>query len=269
MLYGDVDHESTPPPPGPIPIEIPPPTVVTISGEYLIEYRMTDGSVDDMGTIIPATYQVSMERETKNADDGYFYIIPTAFMKKQTLPNKFEAYKRMFNMWVYSEKKVKVKWYQSLFFRIIFMFIAALFIGPMVFVYQAISMVLQAIDPRLAAIIGLAFAIFSMNPGNLQSIINTVNSLIKVYSAFITEAFNASMEAITNEINALTEDTKNMKESLAEMWRQGMYVPLDTQDIISQDMYNGGERYVEMSYNQSDMIELAMENMLNPNARLV
>ena len=259
----DEEENGTPPPPL---------RTIRITGDYDITYQVyaTDSDTQE--------YKVSVERETKNADEDYYYIIPTSFMKKQKLLDKFEGYKYMFNMWMYAEKKVRIKWYQTLFFRIIFFFVAVFFMFSIGIISmtqalyaiagQALSMLMSHLDPRLAAILGLAIALLSFNPGNVSSMLNVANSMISTYSSFVLEAMKGQIEAISEEIKSTVEDTKDMKEQLAEMWRQGMYIPLDTMDYMSEQMYNGGMGFVEMSYNQSDMLAIAQENLTNPYIKL-
>ena len=246
---------------------------VSVQGDYDINYSMHVNPFD-----FSTSYKISVERETKNADDDYWYIIPVKLLQNQTLKNKFNAYKYMFNMIMYSEKKVKVKWYQTILFRIVF-FVVAVFVGVALgfitvmqavtmVVLQVISLVLQMIDPRLAAILGLAFALFTFNPGSLSNMLDIVNKMIRTYYAFASEAFSSQLESIQGQITDINEDIKDMKEQLADMWHQGMYVPLETQDYMMTTMYNGGEEWTEIMYNQSDMLELAMANMVNPNANL-
>jgi hypothetical protein len=242
-----------------------------VYGEYQIYYELTSGYTDpDDGSYYEGGYKINVERETKNAEDGYYYIIPVTMMKKQTLPNKFEAYKRMFNMFMYSEKKVKMKWYQSLFFRFLFMIVAVIFAGPMVLATMMVGQILSSIDPRLAAIIGVVLAIVSFNPAAAwQSTMKVVDSFIKAFSSFSQHAFQASLEGIQSTMETLSEETKDMQEALADMWHQGIYMPLHTQDMISQSMYNCGDDFVEMSYNAPDLMIAQLDNMTNPTARLV
>jgi hypothetical protein len=171
---------------------------------------------------------------------------------------------------MYAEKKVKMKWYQSLFFRFLLAVIAVIFVGPMAIVTMIASQVISMLDPRLAAIIGIVLAVVAFNPSAvLQSTMKIVDSLIRTFSAFSQHAFQAATESIQSTIETLSEETKDMQETLADMWHQGIYMPLDTQDMISQTMYNGGESFVEMSYNAPDLMIAELENMTNPTARLV
>ena len=143
---------------------------------------------------------MTLERETKDVfstdDDGNtipFMIIPVGFLKEQILPDKFNAYEKMFNMFMYAEKTVKLKWYQTGIFRILFMFVGIIFAAITLGVTAALTMatiqfagmILQAIDPRLAAILGLAFAIFTFNPAQaFSSLINVANKILNVFSSF-------------------------------------------------------------------------------------
>jgi phosphate/sulfate permease len=146
---------------------------VDITGEYEIYYRFESGYVDpDYGDIVEGGYKITVEREAKDADEGYYYIIPIEFLKEQILPDKFKAYERMFNMFMYAEKKVKMKWYQSTFFRFILFIVAIVVAAAVGFIsvaqaitavaMQVVNTIIAQIDPRLAAIIGLAFALYSM-----------------------------------------------------------------------------------------------------------
>jgi hypothetical protein len=66
----------------------------------------------------------------------------------------------------------------------------------------------------------------------------------------------------------LNEETKEMRKELAEMWHQGIYMPLDTQDAAASMMYDSGDSLMELSYNMPDMMQVAMENMTNPLSKL-
>jgi len=244
------------------------PTDVSVSGDYNIQYRMRSYG----------GYTVTVERESKNADAGSFYIIPTGFLKKQGLRAKVEIYQDLFNMWMYSENKVKIKWYQTTAFRIIFTIVAAVFLWGIgaIAVQTALTMVattllsvaLQNIDPRLAAIIGVAIAIISFNPANaLGSTLAAVNSLITAYNSFAISSFEADMTALNNSTEEIGEDTEEMRKQIEEMWHQGINIPLDTLDYFSDPVQRSFD-FMEMSYNQSDMIEIGMANMTNIHGKL-
>jgi hypothetical protein len=127
----------------------------------------------------------------------------------------------------------------------------------------------MSIDPRLAAVIGVVLAIVAFNPAStLQSALKIVDSFVKAYASFSQYAFQQSMEAITSSIEKLSEETKEMKEAINDMWHQGIYLPLETQDMMMQMMYNCGDEFVEMSYSGPDLLILELENMTNPNSRL-
>jgi hypothetical protein len=244
---------------------------VDIKGEYDIYYRLESGYYNPSdGSAMEGGYKITIERETKDADSGQYYIIPVDFLQKQKLPDKFNAYKEMFNMFMYAEKKVKVKWYQSLFFRFLFAIIAFVFVGPAALVAMAVNQVLQVIDPRLAAIIGVVLGVLNFNPAAaLQSTFKVLDSLLKAFSAFSQYAFETSLKAITGEIEYLTKEIKDMQEALADMWHKGLYMPLDTQDMISENMYNCGDDFIELSYNMPELAIAQLESMTDPNSKLV
>jgi hypothetical protein len=134
---------------------------------------------------------------------------------------------------------------------------------------QMVSMVLSNLDPRLAAVIGVLFALFTFNPANiLTSIMRVANSLISTFSAFSQYAFQQAIESVNEQIEYYTEEIKEMKETIADMWTQGMYVPLDTMDNMNEYMYSGGQYFSELQYNPQDLIQLTLDNASNPQARL-
>jgi len=251
---------------------------VDITGEYEIYYRLESGYIDDLGYEVEGGYKITVERESKDADEGYYYIIPVGFLKEQILPDKFKAYERMFNMFMYAEKKVKMKWYQSMFFRFIF-FIVALVVAVAVgaisitqaitaAVMQVVNTVISQIDPRLAAILGLAFALYNMPAGaGFKDIFNVANKMIQTFYQFQLHAIQGQIESIAGEIQTIGEETKEMKEEIAEMWKQGIYVPLETLDYMTDT--TTPDTFIELMTNPMDMIDMQQENLLNPYATLV
>jgi len=182
------------------------------TSEYSIKYS---------GGTFPADVR---DEDTNELDNTY--IIPFDIIDTTVLRDKFTIYNRMFTMIAYSEKKVKVKWYQTVFFRFLLMVIALIFVGPIAIVMNVVSQVLSMIDPRLGAILGLAFGIISGSIGSgLTGALNLANNILSIVGTFNTVAFQDSIEAIQNEIDKLTSETKEDKEALAETYDDMIYIP--------------------------------------------
>jgi len=268
---------------------------VQVHGEYSVKYYprsviidcqahpeeqccIDNGLVD--GSCFGTKYTIEVDRDTRDVDeevDGELMplmIIPVDYLKERKgLRSRINGYRDTFSIFAYSEKKVKIKWYETFLFRMIFMVIAV-FIGvAMGFIsftaalvnisMSLFSMILQGVDPRLGAIFGLAMALFTFNPASFQSVLNTVNRLIRSFYSFVQYNMQSAIESINEEASKLSKETKEMRKEIADMWNQGLYIPLDTLDYMS----NSTDRFydfIEMSYNPIDMIEMQMGTVPSP-----
>ncbi len=194
--------------------------------QYVIKYS---------GGSFPADHQ---DEDTGEWDN--MYIIPFNIIDTAVLRDKFEIYNKMFTMMVYTEKTVKVKWYQTVFFRFIMMVIALLFVGPISIVMTIVGEMLAILDPRIGAILGLAFSIVTGNiNATLSGILNLTNNILDIVSTFNTIAFQDSIEGIQNEIKKLTTETEEDKEALLETYSDMIYIPFgEKYDHLYGNNYN-------------------------------
>jgi hypothetical protein len=165
-----------------------------------------------------------------------------------------------------------------MFFRFIFFIVAIVVAVAVGFisvtqaitaaVMQVVNTIIAQLDPRLAAVLGLAFALYSM-PASLgiKDIFNIANKMIQTFYQFQLHAIQGQIESIAGEIQAISEDTKEMKDEIAEMWKQGIYVPLETLDYMTDT--TTPDTFIELMTNPMDVIDMQQENLLNPYATLV
>jgi len=192
------------------------------------------------------------------------FLVPIRFLKRQGVPMKFRAYKKLFTMWIYMEKKVKIKWYQTSFFRFLFLFAAmiftAIFFGPAglfkMVIGQIIGIASQALDPRIAGILSIVIGFVMGSFQGIQGVMNAIQQALKIINSFHLMAFRADLEQIQNDTKNYSKETREMAKWISEVRKRAIWAPLDW----TNDAYNMPFRllyempYTDM-YNYDNMFE--------------
>jgi hypothetical protein len=239
--------------------------MVTIKGATEVRYEYLTNMYED--DLLPDGYRMVHENGWFYCD--YFddekgewesrYMIPMNYLKEKILKDKFTAYNRTFTMFVYSEKTVKLKWYQTLFFRFIFMVIALFTVGPMAIAInigmQVLGKVLEQLDPIISAIIGFAVGLvtggFSFN---FTNILNLANNILSFVMKLNTIMFQKSMEAIQDSIDTLTEKTEELRDEMNDMLNDTVFIRFgDKLEMLYNGVYDLAPATPDLVYRSVDM----------------
>ena len=166
-------------------------------------------------------------------DDGEtipFMIVPTGPLMRETMVIKYEAYNSLFGMMLFSQKTVKIKWYQSMFFRFIMMLISMV-VAPVAFAINMGLQIASSVFKELGAIFKAIISIYQLVTtgfsGNMfQNILDVGNNMLTIVSTYNQIAFQSEYQKIQNRIEALTEEEKEMREELDSMSQQPLYIPM-------------------------------------------
>lgn len=242
-----------------------PPNVVYVNGELSFKYQTTmtmNGGTQYVISYGGGTFPADMTDED-TGEPLPTYVVPFEVVNQKKLHERFQAYNRTFTMFVYSEKTVKVKWYQTTLFRMILMVLGVIFsfvfLGATAAINMLVSMVistiLQAMDPKIAALLGLVlFALtFDFSALNMGNILKFSENILKVVQTFHNVAFQQDIENLTEEVKSLGDETKEMAEEIDEIMNDAIYIPFyDRVDM----MYN---TVTELPYKQYEMLDHSVQ----------
>jgi hypothetical protein len=244
---------------------------VTVTGDFFsFEYQTIGDMTSEGGYYYVIRYDNGDYECDRTDDEGLampLYIIPIEFLSSLPMYQKFDAYNKLFSIWVFSQKTVKVKWYQTLFFRMIMLLIpvgfafmtfgasAAMNVAMMNVGLQVAGQILSSLDPRILSILGVVAGIYlgSFTVTNFNGIVNIVNNMLKVVQSFHTVAFKNQLERITEEIDTLRDEQKDMEDELKDMTTRGIYIPIgDTLEYGYNDLY-------ELAYNAPNLLAVSVD----------
>jgi len=203
-------------------------------------------------------YSVTLNRETlylprdKTTESGFdeyeqspMFIIPVKYLQKLGLKDKYLAYQKLFSLWVYFEKKVKVSWWQSTFFRFLLLIVGAIFAAVMygavglmnMAVGQISSIVMNLSDPRIGAAIGIAIGFAFGTFSGPNAMLNIAQEITKLFNAFRLMAFRADLEQIQKDTENYSEETREMAKEINEMKKKALWMPLDFTSLYYDSLY--------------------------------
>ncbi len=239
------------------------PNDITIDGEVSFSYS-PGSTMEDSGTTGYLLYYSGghFPCDTKEDDEDEFrpmYVIPLNDLLHLSMRMKFEAYNDVFSMWAYSEKTVKLKWYQTGFFRFIMMILGAFLafmsggvLGVMMYLgLQFLNVLLANIDPQLAMILGTVLAVVTLNFNfsSLASAFQTLNKMLQIVMNFNKIMFANSVEQIQSLIEDITEETKDMKDEIKDILHNTIYIPFG--DKIEM----GYNKLFDLPYMQNELLD--------------
>jgi len=183
-----------------------------------------------------------------NPDDGEpQYLIPIEyFLTERTLKEKHKDLGEALTMVVMAEKTVKVKWYQTGFFKI-FMWVVAIGLAvtgnPMMLIGMVTSTVITAVfGDKIAMLVGIVMAIYTLGTSLANAAVSTLNILSQVAdiaSKIMSLYFKNAYDKISGEIEDINEKSKSTREAIDEMTHEMIYIPIgDVIDTIFTSMYD-------------------------------
>jgi len=178
-------------------------------------------------------------------DENQFLIPMEYFASNRTLREKHDDISKSLTMIILSEKTVKVKWYQTGFFRIFTWVVAiglAAYGNPTMLIGMATSTVVAVIlGDKLGAIFALVMAVYTFGTSLSGSIniFNTLSKIADISSKIMSLYFQNAYDKIAGELEEVAEGTKETKDAIDEMTHEMLYLPIgDAIDTIYQTMYD-------------------------------
>jgi len=251
--------------------------------EYLGELVLSDPMVpDNQGMIFRYKiningFQFSPYLPDEDGEAMPLFIIPLNPMLRTPMRKKYDVIKYGFSIWGYMEKTIKLKWYQTGFFRFISVIIGAIFavltFGALGLVFFAINQVFSIIGNLLGPLAGMILGLLMMgfNPLSMSwsfstMIDNIMNSFFNIMLNFgkvmMQLQFQAKYDSLTEELDRTKDDTKELAEQLRDMINPSIYAPLDVlgnqYDLLYQMQFMP---YDESSY---DMMGQLDRDLMSP-----
>lgn len=194
------------------------------------------------------------------------YMIPMEWLLlNRTLVQKYGDLKESSTMIVYSQKTVKIKWYQTGLMQVIMGAIGLLvfiFTGnPAILIGLAVGYVVSKLNlsPALEAIIGVVLAVVTMGSSlAAMTFSNMFNLVLGIVQKLANAYFKMEIASIKDDMEEIDEDIEATEDAINEMQRKGIYIPLDNiqnyydaQYTMQYDIYEDGYNYDKMFYQHS------------------
>jgi len=235
-LYGDIDNGKV--------------NNVVIENDGLkIEYRTNgDGSFSVIFNGKAKEYPLKDE----NGNLEPCFIIPVNYLRRLPLRKKFQAFQDSFSIVVYAEEEIKLKWYQTGFFKWVTAIIAvglAFYTGGASLALLtagtiALSYALADIAPELQIIVGVATAIMTLGTSSLSTlsgVVTTVSKLAQLGSQLYNLYVVDSIKDMEAELLKINKERAEILEQLEEMKNNYLYNPIDFDTMYDSSfalMYN-------------------------------
>lgn len=246
---------------------------VSIStSQYTIEYRnVTETDYDVTGTTT-SYRQITINGITKRINDSTnIYILSDDMFDKLTLTEKFRIIKDALSIIAGTEVTVKLKWYQTAFFRFV-LTIASLAMGYYIGGIQGLAITAGgiAIKEIFGEDAAMIFSIITFTYINLDKIknislskINITDFAKKYWFDIVTKGIDGiayllrqEIKEIGKDIKELQEETEKMAKEIKEMFRNAIYNPLSQYNSYYDFVYNAQYNM----YNSSNFEPLAQLN---------
>lgn len=221
------------------------------------------------GTVASGSYAFMVDgvaMQTSGADEKPQYLIPMeVFRLRRDLREKHDDIGNALTLVVMAEKTVKVKWYQTGFFRILTWIVAIVFAvygNPQMLIGMITSTILTAVlGDTLSAVVNILTAIYTLGTSianSAISIMNIITKVVDIASNIMSMYFKASIENIQDKIKDIADKAEETQEAINEIARDMIYIPfgdaLETIYSVMYDlMYNGA---YQMSYNYDRLISV-------------
>lgn len=206
---------------------------------------------------------VTMSIDPDEDEKPQFLIPMEVFRLRRDLREKHDDIGNALTFVVMAEKTVKLKWYQTGFFRI-FMWVVALVAAVYGFPQMLIGMVTSTVlsmvfGDKIAAIVGILMAIYTLGTSLATAAVNMMSifqQIADIASQIASLYFKSTIEDIQNKLEDISEQSKKTQEAIDEMSKEMLYIPIgDVLDTIYATMYdlmyNGA---YSMVYNYDRMI---------------
>jgi hypothetical protein len=170
------------------------------------------------------------------------FIVPLDPMRRTPMRKKYDVIKYGFTIWGFMQKTIKLKWYQTGFFRFITFIFGAIFafvtfgvVGLAMFAIQQtlgiLGRLLGPLGSFLMNIFMLGFNPMSMSWSFSAMIDNIMNNFFNIMLNFgkvmMQLQFQGKYDALTEELESTRDETKDMAEKLRDMVNPTIYSPLD------------------------------------------
>ena len=216
--------------------------LITINAFVNIEYNNGNIKINGKSKSLPL--------KDKDGNHTPSWIIPHELLTHQGYKDKYETYKDLFALFVYMQKTIHLKWYQTWFFKIFFFFVGIVFafvtggtsLGLLAIGGVALSFALSSINPKLGILVDLLMAIETFGAslgGSLSNILMSVEKIFEFGARLYQLYIGDQIEDIAKQLANTQKETKKLKEDLLEMKNKLFYVNfLDLQDMQYNLMYN-------------------------------
>lgn len=188
-------------------------------------------------------------------DDDSMIIIPLDFLQRLPLREKYEAIKDLYSIVIRAVKKIKKKWYQTLFFQFVFFIIGFIFNPVITITTFAVSTIVGSfIKNKYIKLAVQAALIVYGGYKTIQSgkatLLDTVKFSIQLTNELFQFRIQSLTDKITKQISQIQKETQDYSEQIQETQRKALYQPLDLVDTYYEMLYNA-------QYDQLGMLELS------------
>jgi len=228
---------------------------------YDIRYGTGKTTCDETGNC-DTTYisQIIFDGDVFDIEDGqHLYMMPLEPLLEIPFKDRYDFLKRDMCLFANTEITVKLKWYQTGFFKFVFTIVSigfALFTGgATAAAWTAASMIVghlatQLFGEQIGMVVGILFGTLKIAGGSLRIGFDSNRMLDNILDNWFDLAIGSigkvsqsivksEMKSLQKEIETITEETKEAREELEEVADRYLYIPLAQYDDYYDTLYNG------------------------------
>lgn len=194
--------------------------------------------------------------EVKDEDGDDVIVLPLNAMDKLSISDKYIFVKKHLGYLSFSQKEVKVEWYQTGFFKFLLgavLGVYGLFTGNFIPLEAYLGSLAVGYVFKNSSIGQVVGALLSFWTGGfiidftISGVMNALNLASTFFSIYVKYEYNS----IIDKTNAVEKKVEHLKEQIAKYSRQFLYSPLDKMPYLYTLTYNA---YEEL-YNPLDKIK--------------
>lgn len=237
--------------------------------KYDIKYHTT--------TNLLHSYQITIDDNSFNLagtlsqeDDKNVVMLPLEELRKEPMHIRYEHIKKTLRIWANTSVTVKLKWYQTGFFKFLTIIVSAIIsittANPTALLLAVgapvvLGLISNLFGPEVAAVVAILYVAFTFDFSKathietFSTVSNIVNQMSQVY-------FTIENKSMTKEINQLNKEDEVAHKAISEMRKQTLYIPFDSYTNYYDGMYSIGTEAYSTVYDSAFNFDIMLKPKL-------
>jgi len=218
----------------------------------------------------PPGYCISIDSFRFSVDGKNIAMLPLEVLRMETIDVKYQHIRKTLRIWANTVVTVEMAWYQSGFFKILFLIIAiyltattgeAIYLMMAVGAPAGITLITDLFGEEVANIVILAITIYRMdiefgvNLETFATMAGVANQISQVF--FIYE-----QKGIQKDITYTQKQEETAREAIAEIKKETLYIPMDSYSMYYDSMYSIAEEAYTTVYSTAYNFDIMLKPKL-------